>query len=666
MTGDLCVRSKTFVSPTTWLTFHDNREKSPDELRQVVSDVFGKISPVFGKKDVGAEDSERTTTRLLDFLRFVKYKPEVDELTMRNGWASGEPEVIYPALKWVLNNLPRCERYAYVGYFMNDVAVPADLSMDQEVSELRETCRALQMMFMNTHKEMEEARKNSKDPVKLKERIAELEQEREQLTSRIAMTKGKVASKVEDKSALSEISELAISLRKEQEAEMELQQQLNDQYDRKEQADIKYQRTAVRLREIRASLASGSSAALLTQLAEEVAANRSLLSEKLPAELEMKNGRLMSVRNVLRSPLQNDSDLHEQTNQVNMLNARVRELEDRRAQLLGARDGDAQLRQQAQVAKSVAAKRDAMFAKRDKLAARKAQLNSEYETSATRTEDNKSKVLKSEDMQAKFEAVKAKLSKYKRLKPVLDEINMEAAVLARTEALLEDQQRRVMGDVAEEEKRAGIAGFAEAQETLEEVSKAKGAIDQEKGNDLEEISRLVAEINTKIKDRKGKLQPQIKALREMRQKFQELEAKHEEKKKAYEAALDGYKNKREKLESEVRSLKQQVGGDEGKFHYLNVIGTLTDAHIRRITSPQESAAIKADYTKRSEETENRTKELKVRQKEVKENFSSNLDQIELLKDLYRLMDTKLRSSRKLMGDATMGESNIGAANVLSM
>jgi hypothetical protein len=23
-------------------------------------------------------------------------------------------EVIYPALKWVLNNLPRCERYAYV------------------------------------------------------------------------------------------------------------------------------------------------------------------------------------------------------------------------------------------------------------------------------------------------------------------------------------------------------------------------------------------------------------------------------------------------------------------------------------------------------------------------------------------------------------------------
>ena len=115
----------------------------------------------------------------------------------------------------------------------------------------------------------DKTRKTSKDPVKLKERIAELEQEKEQVTSRIAVTKGKVASKVEDKSQLGELLELAMSLRKEQEAEMELQQQLHDQYDRKEQADHKYQRTAVRLREIRASISAGSSTALLTQLAEE-------------------------------------------------------------------------------------------------------------------------------------------------------------------------------------------------------------------------------------------------------------------------------------------------------------------------------------------------------------------------------------------------------------
>jgi hypothetical protein len=52
---------------------------------------------------------------------------------------------------------------------------------------------------------------------------------------------------------------------------------------------------------------------------------------------------------------------------------------------------------------------------------------------------------------------------------------------------------------ASEEKRAGVTGFAEAQETLEEVSKAKGTIDEEKGNTLEEISEFVAKINTAIK-----------------------------------------------------------------------------------------------------------------------------------------------------------------------
>lgn len=323
------------------------------------------------------------------------------------------------------------------------------------------------MFCLSYFQETDKTRKTSKDPVKLKERIAELEQEKEQVASRIAVTKGKVASKIEDKSQLGELSELATGLRKEQEAEMELQQQLHDQYDKKELADHKYQRAAVRLREIRASISAGSSSALLTQLAEEVSANRALVSDKLPSELEKKNGRLMSVRNVLRSPMQTDSDLREQTEQVNALNARVRELEERRAQLLSARDADAQLRQQAQVAKSVAAKRETVLAKRDKLTQRKTQLHSEYEASATRTEDNKAKVLKGEDWKQKFEAVKAKLVKYKRLKRELDELNMEAAVLARTESLLEDQQRRVMGDVADEEKLAGVAGFAEAQETLE-------------------------------------------------------------------------------------------------------------------------------------------------------------------------------------------------------
>ena len=48
-------------------------------------------------KDISSENPEATTTRLLDFLRFVKYKPEVDEQTLRSGFLTAEHEVVYPA-----------------------------------------------------------------------------------------------------------------------------------------------------------------------------------------------------------------------------------------------------------------------------------------------------------------------------------------------------------------------------------------------------------------------------------------------------------------------------------------------------------------------------------------------------------------------------------------
>lgn len=72
--------------------------------------------------------------------------------TLREGWNSGEHEVIYPALKWILNNLPRCERYAYVGYFMNDVQVPSDFGMDPEIQDLLNQCHELQRQFVEAHK----------------------------------------------------------------------------------------------------------------------------------------------------------------------------------------------------------------------------------------------------------------------------------------------------------------------------------------------------------------------------------------------------------------------------------------------------------------------------------------------------------------------------------
>jgi hypothetical protein len=55
---------------------------------------------------------------------------------------------------------------------------------------------------------------------------------------------------------------------------------------------------------------------------------------------------------------------------------------------------------------------------------------------------------------------------------------------------------------------------------MEKVSEVKSAADEAKGAVLEQISRTVEDINAAIGEKKGRLAPQIKALREARAQLQ--------------------------------------------------------------------------------------------------------------------------------------------------
>ena len=418
-------------------------ELGGEETRRLAVDVFSKLSPpgsFHGSATGGtlAEEGAQTTAMLLEFLKHVRYVPEdIDDAAARKGWALGDHDVVLPALKWVLDNRVRCEKRAYVGHFMADYVVPGEYAMDPEIQDLMNNTHESQRAFVEAHRECEAARKEAKDPIKLKSQISDLEREREQVERRIAVTKGKVAQRVTDPRELEELVALASSLREEQAQEHELARQTRDQVERRDLADQRRNRAASRTRELRASLASGSPTALLQQLADEVAQRKTLVEEKLPGDLAVKTRRLESVKEILLSDVRTDSDIAAQTSEVNKLAAEVRELEDGLQEAIAARDGDVQLRQQAQVAKTIAAKRQSAVAKRDRLLQRRNQVVGEYESASARQEGDQSTTNANPDeMKAKFESVKAKLVRYKQLKRELDELNMEAAVLARTEQIL--------------------------------------------------------------------------------------------------------------------------------------------------------------------------------------------------------------------------------------
>lgn len=57
-----------------------------------------------------------------------------------------------------------------------------------------------------------------------------------------------------------------------------------------------------------------------------------------------------------------------------------------------------------------------------------------------------------------------------------------------------------------------------------------------------QISKLVEKINNQIKDKKGKLAPLIKELRQVRTDFSQLESEYNEKKSLYESTGDVLKS----------------------------------------------------------------------------------------------------------------------------
>ena len=135
---------------------------------------------------------------------------------------------------------------------------------------------------MEAHKEMEATRASSRDPARLRDRVARLEEEREQLTSRVARTDDKIAAKIGDKATVASLTTLAADLRRESNLETELRRQQSEQRDRGDAAERTRRRAAVRLRELRASV-NGSPSALLAQLAEEVDRARVAATETLLA-----------------------------------------------------------------------------------------------------------------------------------------------------------------------------------------------------------------------------------------------------------------------------------------------------------------------------------------------------------------------------------------------
>ena len=115
------------------------------------------------------------------------------------------------------------------------------------------------------------------------------------------------------------------------------------------------------------------------------------------------------------------------------------------------------------------------------------------------------------------------------------------------------------------EKKKGVTGYTSTEKTLEQISTATAALNQTKGKTLEEISKIVTDINVNLNLRKNKLAPQIKRLREVRSDYQEVDSIYQDKKTMFEHTAAGLSAERQRLENECDRHQQEATSQESQY-----------------------------------------------------------------------------------------------------
>merc|ERR1719240_1560783 len=110
----------------------------------------------------------------------------------------------------------------------------------------------------------------------------------------------------------------------------------------------------------------------------------------------------------------------------------------------------------------------------------------------------------------------------------------------------------------------------EVEQQLQKASVEKASVDTTKGKTLDEISAIVEQINSQLKEKKNKLAPQIKALRSARQSFQAVETQHNEKKTVYDKVKCELDDDTTRVAEEVKKLETETQENEKLYHELNM------------------------------------------------------------------------------------------------
>ncbi|OQS07614.1 Intraflagellar Transport Protein 81 [Thraustotheca clavata] len=657
-------------------------EKSNFELLQILNEVFSAMDARHNI-DLRDELDEQRTYRYMELLQLLKFQLPQDIEDFRENLTRGERMVVYPILYWALKNFPVHKKRAYLGRFLAPLQVPQEFLGNDTLNSQFEQYKQFQNEFKNVHKQVEQLRTSKIRPGELRKEITQLEEESHQLSEKIAHLKKKTANE----SGFKDILEATSALRKEQEEQAKLAERKRDQMMGLNMAQKRSRDYDQRLNEMRQSITTNMQPdQLFDQLQNQVDRHRDILINKFPAEFRIQQEKLQHLDAALSEPPKTEADIADMEDEIQSLKNSIQHFTDQLNDIQKAAGDDklAIFRQHANIqTKKLNDKIDEMNKARQEKVALQKQLE---EQEAKMAEVSGPKFMKREEFKQYANTLRNKTNHYKKMKAELAEITAESVVLHRTEQVLKSRDNDLDSLLKDIEASKGVVGYMDTEGKLNEISERNAQVNAYKGETLEEISRIVTDINQTLKERKNQLAPQIKDLRAVRQKYQEMEQVYLEKKAQYDNTAVGLETERIKLEQECTAFQDDCLREESQYHHLNALLQIETARLEKVTQEEEfekgNGKLLRDfrtfqelYKNKVNQQESLTKELRKQQKTLKSNLGDYVIQRNMFDQLHNLLQCKLKVTNTEQGNmkqdlfsttADIAQFEVGGANVMTI